>query len=147
MDRTSLATQAYEDNNKNLVELEALEDIDSFYAAPAKRDMERGHHVVRLVHYEVVPAKTVQTRYDVYTTKQYILLDLVDSKNGEVISTRLYAGFVPYFMDAIKNQTAGNTCNMKLSEVLKYLGAHDFDIWVSYSREFGVQVNYREPRS
>lgn len=146
MDRTSLVTQTYEDNDRNLVELEALEDIDSFYAAPVKRDLTSGHHVVRLTHYEVVPAKTVQTRHDVYTTKQYILLDLVDKRSGDVTSTRLYANFVPYFLDAIKIQTEGATCNKKLSEVLAYLGNHDFDIWVSYDREFGVQVNYREPR-
>lgn len=122
-------------------------DIDAFYSEPTKRYLSAGHHIVRLAHYEVVPEKTVQTRTDCYTTKPYILLDLVDQKDGDVTTTRLYANFVPYFMDQIAAQTEGAISGMKLGNVLKYLGSHDFDIWVDYSKEFGVQVNYREPRN
>lgn len=145
--KTSPITQAYEDDHGNIVELDALVDVDKFYAPPERHDPAAGHHIVRLVHYEVVPAKTVQTRFDVYTTKQYILLDLADRKSGEVISTRLYEGFVPYFWDAIILQSAGNCRAKKFSEMLSWMQNNDVDIWVSYDRKFGVQVNYREPRS
>lgn len=121
-------------------------NIDDFYAESAPSYMEQGHHIVRLVHYELIPEKTVKTRTDIYTTKPYILLDLVDKKSGEVTTTRLYSAFVPYFLDGIAGQTGGAISRMKLSEVLKYLGTHDFEIWVSYDKDYGVQVNYREPR-
>ena len=123
-------------------------DIDAFYSEKAPSYLSSGHHIVRITHFEVVPEKTVTSRTDVYTTKPYILLDLADQKDkSSVTTTRLYQNFVPYFMDQIGAQTEGATSAMPLSAVLKHLMTHDFDIWVTYSREFGVQVNYREPRS
>ncbi len=133
-------------DNGNEIEL-GTTDIDAFYSEAAPRYMEAGHHIVRLSHYEVVPEKTVTTRTDVYTTKPYILLDLRDVKSGEITTTRLYSGFVPYFLDNIAAQTSGEISGMKLSNVLNYLGRNDFEIWVTYSRERGVEVSYREPRN
>jgi hypothetical protein len=144
--KTSPIDQHYMDDNGNEIELDTS-SIDAFYSESAPRYMEAGHHTVRLTHYEVVPEKTVTTRTDVYTTKPYILLDLSDVKSGEVTTTRLYANFVPYFMDQIALQSKGEVSGMKLTGVLKYMMTSDIDIWVSYSREFGVQVNYREPRN
>ena len=123
-----------------------VSSIDSFYEAPAKSYLKRGHHIVRLANYELVPSREVESRTDRYTTKAYLLLDLVDVKTGEATTTRLYSSFVPYFMDAIAAQTAGAISEMKLSDVLKYLGTHEFEIWVSYDKQYGVQVNYQEPR-
>ena len=122
-------------------------NIDDFFTESAPSYMEKGHHIVRVAHYELIPEKTVKTRTDLYTTKPYILLDLADKKTGEVTTTRLYSAFVPYFLDGIAAQTDGAISRMKLSEVLKYLGTHDFSIWVTYDKEYGVQVNYREPRN
>lgn len=143
--KKSIIDQNYIDGNGNQIEL-GTTDIDSFYSESAPAYMSKGHHIVRLVHYELIPEKSVQSRTDRYTTKPYILMDLVDQKNGEVTTTRLYSSFVPYFMDAIALQSEGATSGAKLSKVLEYISKHDIDIWVSYSREYGVQVNYREPR-
>lgn len=133
-------------NDSENIEL-GTTDIDAFYSEKAPSYLSSGHHIVRITHYEVVPEKTVTSRTDVYTSKPYILLDLQDQKDKDVTTTRLYQNFVPYFMDQIGAQTEGATGNMPLSGVLKYLMTHDFDIWVDYSREYGVQVNYREPRN
>lgn len=134
------------DDRGNEIEL-GTTDIDALYSASAPKYLSAGEHTVRLVHWEVVPEKTVTNRQDTYTTKPYILLDLADSNTNEVTTTRLYFNFVPYFMDNIAAQTDGEIGGMKLSEVLAYLGRHDFTVWVSYDPQRGVQVAYREPRA
>lgn len=144
--KKTIIDQTYTNDQGHLVEL-GTTDIDAFYGEAAPSYMSKGHHVVRLAHYEMVPEKTVQTRTDLYTAKAYILLDFVDKKSGEVTTTRLYSGFVPYFMDAIALQSEGATSGMKLSQVLSYISKNDIDIWVSYDREYGIRVNYREPRA
>lgn len=136
-----------EKNTPRGTEVEYLvTDIDAFYEEPAKTYLAKGHHIVTLAHWELVPAKEVVTRTDNYTTKPYIMLDLVDVKTNEATTARLYSGFVPYFLDQIAAQTAGAIGGMKLSEVLAYLQTHKFEIWVSYDKSMGVQVNYQQPR-
>lgn len=131
-------------NDQNIEYL--VTDIDGFYSEPAKKYFKSGHHLVKLAHWELIPEKTVTSRTDVYTTKPYILLDLVDTKTKEATTTRLYSNFVPYFLDQIAAQTEGAISGMKLSEVLAYLGKNKFEIWITYDKATGVQVNYQEPR-
>lgn len=143
--KTSPIDQEFIDEHGNEVQL-GTTSIDDFYSASAPHALAPGHHTVRIAHFELIPEKTVTTRTDRYTTKPYILLDLVDTKDGDVTTTRLYSGFVPYFMDAMIAQTDGAISGMKLTQVLTYLSTNTFEIWVSYSAQEGVRVNYREPR-
>lgn len=132
------------DKNDPNVELTIM-DLEAFYSEPVKTYLKAGHHVVKLAHYELVPERTVTSRTEVYTTKPYLLLDLVDVKTGEATETRLYSGFVPYFMDQLAVQTKGEISGMTLKELLHYLGRNSFDIWVKYDPKTGVQVSYQKP--
>lgn len=132
--------------NDTNVELNIM-DLEAFYSKPVKTYLPAGHHVVKLAHYEVVPEKTVTTRTDRYTTKPYILLDLVDVKTHEATETRLYSGFVPYFMEQLVVQTKGEISGMTLKQLFDYLGKNSFDIWVKYDPQNGVQVSYQRPKS
>lgn len=143
--KTSPIDQEYIDEHGNKITL-GTTDMDAFFAGSAPAVMAAGHHVVRLAHWELVPEKEVETRTDRYTTKPYILLDLVDVEDGDVTTTRLYSGFVPYFMNALLGQFNGEIRGMKLTEILTYMGTHEFEIWVSYSAKDGARVDYREPR-
>lgn len=124
-----------------------VDSLDAFYSEAPKTYVASGHHIVKLINWELVPEREVETRTDHYITKSYVLLDLKDIKTGEVTTTRLYSNFTPFFIDQIAAQTDGAISGMKLSKIFEYLGKHDFDIWVSYSKQYGVQVNYQEPRN
>lgn len=109
-----------------------------------------GHRVVRLKHYEVVPAKKILNYYQGRTedtgrvTKAHIRLEYVTS-DGEHIESKLYENAVAFFMNRVARQTDGATLGMKLSAVLKYISEHDIDVWLEFNRQYGVQVRYSEP--
>lgn len=134
------------DNKLDVTTTELVNDLDAFYSAAPKSYISSGHHIVKLVNWELVGEREIATRTEHYVTKSYILLDLKDTKSGEVTTTRLYQSFVPYFLDQIAGQTDGAISGMGLKQVFSYLSKHEFDIWVSYSKQYGVQVNYQEPR-
>ena len=76
----------------------------------------------------------------------YCSIDMVDSDGAEIPS-RLYSARVPYFMGTIARQYPDSVAGKKLSDVLKFLSKNAFDIWVSYDAQYGVQIQYSEPRS
>lgn len=143
--KTSPIDQHYMDDNGNEIELDTT-GIDSFYSEETPHYAKAGYHVVRLIHAEMEPEKTVTSRTGVYVKKAHIIMDLRDVKTGEVITTKLYPNFTPYFMDQIAKQSEGTLDRAPLSEVLKYMTRSDIEIWITYDRVYGVQVNYREPR-
>lgn len=107
--------------------------INFDYCAP-----NTGRHTCKVTCYEhVVPEEEGK--------QDYILVTML-GKDCCTFEARLYAARIPYFMGAIARQTRGATAGIKLSAVLDYLMAHDFDIWVSYDPDYGMQVNYSAPR-
>ena len=126
--------------------VEILDSIDSMCSEECPRYFAKGEHIVTVCNWEYHPKEEVKSRTGDYVKKPFVLLDLLDSKTGEVQETKLYPGFVPYFFNQISAQTEGAVGGMKLSEVLAYLGNHEFSVWVSYSKENGVQVAYQAPR-
>lgn len=124
-------------------------DINSFtsYALPSK-----GHHIVNVLLWEVVPEREIVNRYQGKVvssgefTKKYIRLDLRDADNGSVYEAKLYPAMVPFFMNNMVNQTEGAVLGMTLEQILKYFTTHDMDIWVRWSSQYGVQIDYYEKR-
>lgn len=83
---------------------------------------------------------------DEVISKAHLLLTLKGA-DGEVMESKLYPGRLAYFMSCIVRQTEGAVMGMQTSQVLEYLRKHSFDVWVSYSTQYGVQFDYREPRN
>ena len=96
-----------------------------------------GRHTCRVTSFELVTP-------EVEGKQPYIAVILLGN-DVPTFETRIYSARVPYFMSAVARQTKGATGGMKLSNVLDYLMAHDFDVWVDYN-DYGIQVNYTAPR-
>lgn len=142
-DNADIMNETLQDIHDGVLNAEDL-DIDNFSDAALP---EEGHHVVRIICWELVPEKEIVNRYQgkvVHTgekTKAYISLDLKDSV-GRVFTTRLYPGGVAGFMRNMAAQSDGACLGMKLSGVIRYFMQHDMDVWVRWDSRYGVQIDY-----
>ena len=120
-------------------------DLNSFSDASLPTT---GHHVVRIIRWELVPRKEIVRRYQgnvVHTgdyTKEYVSIDMKDTTSRDVYNAKLYPNGVPSFMNNLATQTDGAVMGMKLSELLRYFLQHDLEIWVRWDSQYGVQIDY-----
>lgn len=110
-----------------------MKDFDCFdnFTLPTE-----GRHTCKVQGFDMVKPENGQP---------YILVQLFGG-DCAAFETRIYSARVPYFMAAVARQTCGAIGGLRLSEVLDYLTKHTFDVWVKYDKDYGLQVNYSEPR-
>lgn len=118
-------------------------NLDSFFDDISSSPLpSKGKHTVLLVSSEKIDEK----KSDDGTTiaQKHLALTWQDVNDGSFIDARLYSAAVPYFMANLNRQLDGALMGMKLSGVLNYVVTHSVDIWVDWSSQYGVQVNYFE---
>ena len=139
-------TKKIEDGVLNMVD-----DFDSLsekYIQP-----ESGHYFAKLSHAEFIPETQVGTYYmgqfepawnDDGTPKtidrHYELHFL--AKDGTAIKKNLYPSGVEFFIRSMCRQTEGKTAAMKCSEIFNYIGKHYIELWVTYNKDNGQQVDF-----
>lgn len=119
---------------------------------------EPGTYTVKLESYKVIPAvrnltdpdpeSERNTSYlidpnlpaDAIIRQEYLLLNVA---GDYCFSIRIYPKRVNYFMHAINKQFNYNLSGKKLSEILKYLATHPFNIQLTYHPSYGEQFDFR----
>lgn len=103
---------------------------------------EKGQHRVKLVCWEKVPPVINEKTNEVESNGYYDLLFLMP--NGDPFEHKIYGGGVAYFQRGINNQFEGKYMGSewKTSAILNDLMKDKFDIWVGWSKQYGVQVGY-----
>lgn len=96
-----------------------------------KRDISAGSYWTKITHFEECHPENRKPYVAVHMT-----IDDID------IEDRWYASRIPFIMHCLRDQY-GITAEMSLAELLELASTHGCGVTVTYSSQYGRQIDYR----